>query len=130
MQLLTDINSLKHILKKSRRCSICLRRHHINKECYSAMRCKHCNGQQHTKICQIEHSIPASTSPQIPIVFHVETCTDAESTLKQFWDLEPLGIKAEVKPLNGSLVQTISFKDGQYEVQLTTLHYLTTTNSG
>ena len=56
---------------------------------------------------------------------HVSTCTlladssfDLESALKQFWDLETLGIKSEDTSLYGSFIETAVFKDGHYEVQL------------
>ena len=56
---------------------------------------------------------------------HVSMCTlladtsfDFESALKQFWDLETLGIKSEDTSLYGSFIETAVFKDGHYEVQL------------
>ena len=36
----------------------------------------------------------------------------------QIWDLETLGIKSQEESLYGNLTQTISFKDGRYEVKL------------
>ena len=50
---------------------------------------------------------------------HVSVQRDLETTLKRFWDLETLGIKAEEEEsLYDKFVQTITFKEDRYEVQL------------
>ena len=47
----TNVETRKQILKKAGRCFVCLRRHHISRDCRSGIRCVHCNGRHHNSIC-------------------------------------------------------------------------------
>jgi len=46
-----DISQRKAILKRTGRCFVCLRRHHLSKDCRSSTRCVHCSGRHHSSIC-------------------------------------------------------------------------------
>ena len=52
----TDTSQRKLILKKTGRCFVCLKRHHLSKDCRSSARCAHCSGRHHTSICNNSHS--------------------------------------------------------------------------
>lgn len=48
----TDVTARKEILRKSGRCYVCLRRHHISRDCRSSGNCGKCRGRHHITICQ------------------------------------------------------------------------------
>ena len=48
---MTDINARKEVLRKSGRCYICLRKHHISRDCRSSGSCSKCRGRHHVTIC-------------------------------------------------------------------------------
>ena len=52
----TDINQRKVILKRTGRCFVCLRRHHLSRDCRSPVKCTHCNGHHHTSICKNKYA--------------------------------------------------------------------------
>ena len=81
--VITDITQRKGILKRTGQCFVCLRRHHLSKDCRSSTKCAQCSGRHHISICNgstvvpksqprsdsqnhmsIEHNIP--TAPQLP----------------------------------------------------------------
>jgi len=50
----------KAILKRVGRCFVCLKRHHMSKDCRSSVRCACCVGRHHTSICSSSHTVPKS----------------------------------------------------------------------
>ena len=50
--VVTDVMQRKNILKKDGRCFVCLKRHHLSRDCRSPIKCACCNGQHHTSICK------------------------------------------------------------------------------
>ncbi|XP_065902449.1 uncharacterized protein [Dysidea avara] len=46
-----DFPKFSHILRRSGRCFICLRRGHLSRECKSTGRCRTCKDRHHTSIC-------------------------------------------------------------------------------
>ena len=64
--IVTDVAQRKHILKKAGRCFVCLKRHHLSRNCRSPVNCTRCNGRHHTSICkqgQVNTPSPGSSSP-------------------------------------------------------------------
>ncbi|KAL5476354.1 hypothetical protein EMCRGX_G026289 [Ephydatia muelleri] len=47
----TDVGHRKQILIKAGRCFLCLRKHHLSKNCRSSIRCSNCQGRHHITIC-------------------------------------------------------------------------------
>ena len=58
---LTSIDGHKEALRKARRCYICLRKHHISRNCQSSHNCTKCQGRHHVSICP--HSTPQNDAP-------------------------------------------------------------------
>ena len=63
----TNIDSWREVLRKAGRCYICLRRHHISRDCRSTMRCSECKGRHHISIClrstsRVRANPPTSTT--------------------------------------------------------------------
>jgi len=52
----TDISHRKAILKRTGQCFVCLKRHHVSKDCRSSVRCAHFSGWHHTSICDNGHT--------------------------------------------------------------------------
>jgi hypothetical protein len=50
-QTVTDPEQRKRILRTTGRCFICLKRHHISRNCRSSARCNNCRGRHHSSIC-------------------------------------------------------------------------------
>ena len=46
-----DISARKEILRRAGRCYICLKKHHLSRDCRSNMRCGDCRGRHHITIC-------------------------------------------------------------------------------
>ena len=49
---ITDVVQRKTILKKAGRCFVCLKRHHLSRDCRSPIKCARCNGWHHASICR------------------------------------------------------------------------------
>ena len=49
---ITDVVQRKTTLKKAGRCFVCLKRHHLSRDCRSPIKCARCNGRHHTSICR------------------------------------------------------------------------------
>jgi len=49
--VITDVPQRKGILKQAGRCFVCLRRHHLHRDCRSSTMCVCCNSRHHTGIC-------------------------------------------------------------------------------
>ena len=47
----TDVAKRKESLRKAGRCFVCLRRHHLSKDCRSSFNCRKCHGRHHISIC-------------------------------------------------------------------------------
>ena len=50
--VVTDVMQRKNILKKAGRCFVCLKSHHLSRDCRSPIKCARCNGRHHTSICK------------------------------------------------------------------------------
>ena len=50
--VITDIAQRKASLKRAGRCFMCLKRHHLSRDCRSPARCSRCNGWHHISICK------------------------------------------------------------------------------
>ena len=48
---ITDAAARKELLCKSGRCFVCLKRHHLSRDCHSNFNCKKCRGHHHVSIC-------------------------------------------------------------------------------
>ena len=57
-QTVTDPEERKRLLRTSGRCFVCLRRHHISRNCRSPARCSKCRGRHHTSICSNSSAWP------------------------------------------------------------------------
>ena len=58
--MVTNVAERKRILKTSGRCFVCLKKHHISRDCRSTLKCSKCNGRHHVSICSGEPSRPAT----------------------------------------------------------------------
>ena len=47
---MTDVAARKELLHKSGRCFVCLKRHHLSRDCRSNFNCKRCRGHHHISI--------------------------------------------------------------------------------
>lgn len=47
----TDIAARKEVLRKSGRCYVCLKRHHLSRDCRSTYNCRKCRGRHPVSIC-------------------------------------------------------------------------------
>jgi len=47
----TDIAARKEVLRKSGRCCVCLKRHHLSRDCHFTYNCKKCRGCHYVSIC-------------------------------------------------------------------------------
>ena len=59
----TDTNARKEILKRDRRCFVCLRRGHRNDQCQQNKSCRCCQGNHHQSICERPFQPVGSTPP-------------------------------------------------------------------
>ena len=59
----TDTNARKEILKRDRRCFVCLRRGHRNDQCQQNKSCRRCQGNHHQSICERPFQPVGSTPP-------------------------------------------------------------------
>ena len=59
---LTNVDERKEVLRKAGRCYLCLRKHHLSRNCRSSNNCSRCGGRHHTSLCQ--HSATNTVSPQ------------------------------------------------------------------
>ena len=55
-QTVTNPEQRKRILRTTGRCFICLKRHHISRNCRSSARCNNCRGRHHSSICTTSHA--------------------------------------------------------------------------
>ena len=46
-----DVPARKEILRRAGRCYVCLKRHHLSKDCHSSIRCEDYRGRHHVTIC-------------------------------------------------------------------------------
>ena len=60
--VITDIAQRKAILKRAGRCFMCLKRHHLIRDCRSPARFSRCNGRHHTSICKDSPVAPSNRS--------------------------------------------------------------------
>ena len=60
--VVTNITERKQVLKTSGRCFVCIKKHHISRDCRSTLKCSKCNGRHHFSICRGEPSRPATNS--------------------------------------------------------------------
>lgn len=49
--VVTGVQARREALRRAGRCYICLRRHHISRDCRSSNRCGQCRGRHHLSIC-------------------------------------------------------------------------------
>ena len=61
---MTDTNSRKEILKRDRRCLVCLRRGHRNDQCQQNKSCRRCQGNHHQSLCERSFQ-PVGTTPPV-----------------------------------------------------------------
>ena len=61
-QTVTDPEQRKRILRTAGRCFICLKRHHISRNCRSSARCNNCRGRHHTSICMTSRTSADATA--------------------------------------------------------------------
>ena len=61
----TDLGQRKAILKRTGRCFVCLKRHHLSRDCRSPIRCARCKGRHHTSICKEGHTNFQSTRSNV-----------------------------------------------------------------
>ena len=77
--VITDITQRKSILKRTGRCFVCLRRHHLSKNCRSSAKCAHCSGRHHSSICKnsctVSRGQPRSDSQNHSAAEHNATIT-------------------------------------------------------
>ena len=94
----TDPNARKKILRDLRRCFVCLRAGHINRDCNSRSRCFHCQGRHHSSICgsppenpqapsaiRPPQTVPQSTAPnaQVSTNLYISQDLNNHATLLQ-----------------------------------------------
>ena len=80
----TNPEERKRILRTTSRCFICLKRHHISRNCRSSIRCNKCRERHHTSICtssgpRAESSNPNASHPNpsvnVSATLHVNSRT-------------------------------------------------------
>ena len=64
-KIVTDVDQRIAILKKSGRCFVCLKRHHLSRDCRSTVACSLCNGRHHTSVCKRHDSSNQSASDTV-----------------------------------------------------------------
>lgn len=74
---ITDTSQRKAILKRVGRCYVCLKRHHLSRDCRSTTKCGRCNGRHHTSICNTGQSSRSSNSS------HHSACSQNNATIGQ-----------------------------------------------
>ena len=62
---IVDLPARKEALQKSGRCYVCLKKHHLSKDCRSNLRCQKCRGRHHVTICS-RQDFNTSTPPVAP----------------------------------------------------------------
>ena len=72
---LTNIDDRKGVLRKAGRCYVCLRKHHLSRNCRSGNSCVKCGGRHHISLCQrsttsspsqSQGATPVSTESTVP----------------------------------------------------------------
>ena len=61
--IITDHTTRKEMLRKAGRCYICLRRHHLSRDCRSNLSCTKCRGRHHVTICSRRSSEQGTSDP-------------------------------------------------------------------
>ena len=74
---ITDVAQQKGILKKTGKCFVCLKRHHMSKHCPSSVSCAHCNGRHHTSISAGSVTTQATHNQVAPATSHSQTQTSS-----------------------------------------------------
>ena len=69
---IVDLPARKEALRKAGRCYVCLKKHHLSKDCRSNIRCQKCRGRHHVTICYRQDS-NMSTPPVSPQGSSIET---------------------------------------------------------
>ena len=62
-QTVTTVEARRGVLRTTGRCFICLRRHHISRNCRSNSRCSNCRGRHHSSICTTNQGQSSSGRP-------------------------------------------------------------------
>ena len=57
-----DVPARREVLRRTGRCYVCLKKHHLSKDCRSKLRCQKCRGRHHVTICS-RHVGPDSSIP-------------------------------------------------------------------
>jgi len=65
-KMITDVAHRKSILKKTGRCFVCLKRHHMSKDCCSPVLCAKCNGHHHTSVCTGSVTTQSANTQVVP----------------------------------------------------------------
>ena len=75
----TNPEERKRVLRTTGRCFICLKRHHISRNCRSSVRCNNCRGRHHTSICTSSSSRTEPTNPANNVPAGSHSATNAAS---------------------------------------------------
>ena len=70
---LTNVDECKEVLRKAGRCYLCLRKHHLSRNCRSSNNCSRCGGRHHISLWQ--HSATSTAPPQSPDIPPVSEST-------------------------------------------------------
>ena len=62
-----DVPAHKELLKKYGRCSVCLRKDHISRNCLAKFKCHNCKGRHHVSICPPNQSPLQPTKPETSV---------------------------------------------------------------
>lgn len=61
--VVTTISARKEVLRRSGRCYVCLRKHHLSRDCRSSSSCSQCRGRHHLSICPRTSSDAGDDAP-------------------------------------------------------------------
>ena len=104
----TDVINRKEILKRDRRCFLCLRKSHRNTQCPSNKDCRRCHGNHHQSVFERRHIDPR-TVPFQPQAHHANV---AQETNRSSENSNPTSVShtttASLKGQSKVLLQTVA----------------------
>ena len=104
----TDVINRKEILKRDRRCFLCLRKGHRNTQCPSNKDCRRCHGNHHQSVCERRHIDPRAV-PFQPQANHAKL---AQETNRSSENSNPTSVShtttASSKGQSKVLLQTVA----------------------
>ncbi len=110
-----DKTDRKELLRKAGRCFVCLKRHHLSRDCRSKFNCKNCRGRHHISICtrtayQNKTKKPSEplTDPEKNSEGHRETNVPRTSSVLYVGAQTPVLLQTARFQLVGRMTETVA----------------------